>query len=205
MLDVGCGLGDNAECFAAAGAKVTAFDFVAQAIEWAKRRFPQTQGRLSQSPISSRCRKNGAANSISCMNAIRCRRFRLPLIPQALGILRDLLAPERKTAHRRARARRGRRGFRPALAAAAVGLRDRESARSGAALHRKHCRDGECRPAALAGGVEEGGENVLRSMIDSPLSVSTRGSNTLHFLRRADFSSCAALKRTAAAHLSRSF
>jgi 2-polyprenyl-3-methyl-5-hydroxy-6-metoxy-1,4-benzoquinol methylase len=41
-LDVGCGLGDNAEALAAAGAKVTAFDFVDAAIGWAKRRFPQS-------------------------------------------------------------------------------------------------------------------------------------------------------------------
>jgi 2-polyprenyl-3-methyl-5-hydroxy-6-metoxy-1,4-benzoquinol methylase len=40
VLDVGCGLGDNAECFAAAGADVTAFDLVPRAIEWAKARFP---------------------------------------------------------------------------------------------------------------------------------------------------------------------
>ena len=43
VLDVGCGLGDNAEFFAAAGANVVAFDFAAQAVEWAKRRFPQSQ------------------------------------------------------------------------------------------------------------------------------------------------------------------
>lgn len=42
VLDVGCGLGDNAEIFAAAGANVVAFDFVAQAVAWAKRRFPQS-------------------------------------------------------------------------------------------------------------------------------------------------------------------
>jgi SAM-dependent methyltransferase len=42
VLDVGCGLGDNAECFAAAGAEVAAFDFVGQAIDWAKRRFPRS-------------------------------------------------------------------------------------------------------------------------------------------------------------------
>src|SRR5271154_1348869 len=40
VLDVGCGLGDNAENFAAAGAKVVAFDFVAEAVAWAQRRFP---------------------------------------------------------------------------------------------------------------------------------------------------------------------
>ncbi|PPD43296.1 MAG: SAM-dependent methyltransferase [Methylocystis sp.] len=41
-LDVGCGLGDNAEGLAQAGAQVVAFDLVARAIEWAKRRFPQS-------------------------------------------------------------------------------------------------------------------------------------------------------------------
>lgn len=41
-LDIGCGLGDNAEYLAAAGAAVTAFDFVADAIDWARRRFPHS-------------------------------------------------------------------------------------------------------------------------------------------------------------------
>ena len=41
-LDVGCGLGDNAEALSAAGAKVSAFDLVEGAIEWAKGRFPQS-------------------------------------------------------------------------------------------------------------------------------------------------------------------
>lgn len=41
-LDVGCGLGDNAEALAAAGARVTAFDFIDRAIVWAKQRFPLT-------------------------------------------------------------------------------------------------------------------------------------------------------------------
>jgi 2-polyprenyl-3-methyl-5-hydroxy-6-metoxy-1,4-benzoquinol methylase len=41
-LDIGCGLGDNAEALAAAGARVTAFDLIEEAIAWAKRRFPQS-------------------------------------------------------------------------------------------------------------------------------------------------------------------
>ncbi len=42
-LDVGCGLGDNAEALSAAGAKTTAFDLAPRAIEWARRRFPQSR------------------------------------------------------------------------------------------------------------------------------------------------------------------
>jgi 2-polyprenyl-3-methyl-5-hydroxy-6-metoxy-1,4-benzoquinol methylase len=40
-LDVGCGLGDNALALARAGARVTAFDLVAEAIDWARQRFPE--------------------------------------------------------------------------------------------------------------------------------------------------------------------
>jgi len=39
-LDVGCGLGDNALALAKAGARVTAFDLVAGAIDWARQCFP---------------------------------------------------------------------------------------------------------------------------------------------------------------------
>jgi len=42
-LDVGCGLGDNAEALAAAGARTTAFDLSQKAIDWAKRRFPDSR------------------------------------------------------------------------------------------------------------------------------------------------------------------
>ena len=41
-LDVGCGLGDNAEALAAAGATVTAFDCAERAVEWASKRFPKS-------------------------------------------------------------------------------------------------------------------------------------------------------------------
>ncbi len=39
-LDVGCGLGDNADALSQAGWKVTAFDISEDAIAWAKKRFP---------------------------------------------------------------------------------------------------------------------------------------------------------------------
>lgn len=41
-LDVGCGLGDNAEALAATGYDVTAFDLSPVAIDWAKKRFAET-------------------------------------------------------------------------------------------------------------------------------------------------------------------
>lgn len=40
VLDIGCGLGDNAEAFSKAGARVAAFDLAAKAVDWARRRFP---------------------------------------------------------------------------------------------------------------------------------------------------------------------
>ncbi len=42
-LEVGCGLGDNAEALARAGARVTAFDLVERAVQWARQRFPQSE------------------------------------------------------------------------------------------------------------------------------------------------------------------
>ena len=42
VLDVGCGLGDNAEAFVAAGSRVVAFDLSEKAIDWAKARFPRS-------------------------------------------------------------------------------------------------------------------------------------------------------------------
>ena len=42
-LDVGCGLGDNAEALSKAGAEVTAFDYVPRAINWACERFPNSR------------------------------------------------------------------------------------------------------------------------------------------------------------------
>ncbi|MBM3576828.1 MAG: class I SAM-dependent methyltransferase [Alphaproteobacteria bacterium] len=42
-LDVGCGLGDNAEALARAGARVVAFDLVERAAQWARERFPKSE------------------------------------------------------------------------------------------------------------------------------------------------------------------
>jgi len=42
-IDIACGLGDNAEALAAAGYATTAFDLSQKAVDWAKRRFPESK------------------------------------------------------------------------------------------------------------------------------------------------------------------
>ena len=41
-IDIGCGLGDNAEALRSAGYTTTAFDISAEAIAWARKRFPDS-------------------------------------------------------------------------------------------------------------------------------------------------------------------
>jgi len=41
-IDIGCGLGDNAEAISSAGYKTIGFDFSQDAIDWAKKRFHKT-------------------------------------------------------------------------------------------------------------------------------------------------------------------
>lgn len=93
VLDVGCGLGDNAECFAAAGADVTAFDFVADAVAWAKRRFADTKVDYRTADLFALPQEwHGQFDLIhECYTLQALAPAR---IPQALAIFRDLLAPE---------------------------------------------------------------------------------------------------------------
>lgn len=92
VLDVGCGLGDNAECFSHAGADVTAFDLVPAAVAWAQRRFPVSKvtyctGDLFAPPDAWR---QGFDLVHECYTL---QALAVELLPKALATLRSLLAP----------------------------------------------------------------------------------------------------------------
>lgn len=92
VLDVGCGLGDNAEYFSAAGANVTAFDLVDRAVAWAKRRFPQTKvdyraANLFRAPEEWR----GAFDLVH--ECYTLQALAAPLLGEALTALASFLVP----------------------------------------------------------------------------------------------------------------
>ncbi len=95
VLDVGCGLGDNAEYFSAHGANVTAFDLVDEAVRWAKRRFPQSKVSYSTAdlfapPIEWRGKFDLVHECYTLQSLAPA------LLPQALAALASLLAPRGK-------------------------------------------------------------------------------------------------------------
>jgi SAM-dependent methyltransferase len=92
VLDVGCGLGDNAECFATAGACVTAFDFMDEAVQWAKQRFPTTKVTYAEGDLFAlpdAWRQNfDLVHECYTLQALTSES-----IPQALAALKSALAP----------------------------------------------------------------------------------------------------------------
>lgn len=92
VLDVGCGLGDNAECLAEAGAEVVAFDLVAEAISWAKQRFPASKVDYQVAELFTLPPKwQGAFGLVH--ECYTLQALSVALVPKALGIMAQLLAP----------------------------------------------------------------------------------------------------------------
>lgn len=91
-LDVGCGLGDNAEALAAAGAAVTAFDLAPGAIDWAKRRFRESPVTyLAADLFEAPSQWRGAFDLVHELYTLQA----LPasLLPQAARALASFVAP----------------------------------------------------------------------------------------------------------------
>ncbi len=92
VLDVGCGLGDNAEYFAAAGAKVAAFDLVEEAVAWARRRFPRSMVAYSAGDLFAA--PDAWAGAFGLVHECYTLQALAPaLLPQALAALASFLAP----------------------------------------------------------------------------------------------------------------
>jgi SAM-dependent methyltransferase len=93
VLDIGCGLGDNAECFAAQGARVTAFDFIPEAVAWAKRRFPETSVDYRTADLFALPEAwQGQFDLVH--ECYTLQALSVELWPRALGIFKTLLKPQ---------------------------------------------------------------------------------------------------------------
>jgi 2-polyprenyl-3-methyl-5-hydroxy-6-metoxy-1,4-benzoquinol methylase len=95
VLDIGCGLGDNAECFAEAGASVTAFDFIADAVLWAKRRFPESLVDYRTADLFALPQEFVGQFDL-VHECYTLQALSVGLLPQALAIFKSLLTPDGK-------------------------------------------------------------------------------------------------------------
>jgi SAM-dependent methyltransferase len=95
VLDIGCGLGDNAECFASFGAQVTAFDFIDDAVAWAKRRFPHTTVDYRTADLFALPQEFVGQFDL-VHECYTLQALSEELLPKALQIFKQLLKPDGK-------------------------------------------------------------------------------------------------------------
>ena len=74
-IDVGCGLGDNAEALSEAWFETIGFDFSAKAISWAKQRFEESDVTYQQADLFDLPEEWLGCISILCMNVIHYSQF----------------------------------------------------------------------------------------------------------------------------------
>ena len=87
---VGCGLGDDAEELAKRGYQVTAFDLSDTAIEWAKRRFPDTTVEYRQADLFNLPSTFGAFDFV--FEAYTLQALPIPMRPVAVSAIASLVA-----------------------------------------------------------------------------------------------------------------
>jgi SAM-dependent methyltransferase len=90
---VGCGLGDNAEAFAAAGARVCAFDYIERAVAWAKQRFPDSSVDYRVADLFAPPQEwSGSFDLVH--ECFTLQTLNENLLPAAASALASLVAPE---------------------------------------------------------------------------------------------------------------
>ncbi len=91
-LDVACGLGDNAEALAGAGYRTTAFDLAPEAIDWAKKRFPDSTVDYQAADLFA-LPENWTGKFDLVHECYTLQALKDPMRHDAIGVLASLVAP----------------------------------------------------------------------------------------------------------------
>lgn len=91
-LTVGCGLGDDAEELSRRGFEVTAFDIAPTAIEWCRRRFPESQVDYQVADLFNPP-ESWVGRSDFVLESYTLQSFLPELRPRAMGQVAQLVVP----------------------------------------------------------------------------------------------------------------